>query len=187
MTASTDRNFIECVCSKTRKTWIAAIEPQGDLWIFVQHYSVEQIKEMERQAAQTQKREELLRRIAQLGSQEAGRLQPPPQVEMRPRLGAERITSLNLSPYGFSCLHCGNATPLFCLVCSGVSCIGPEDNAGRTICIRCNTTLTLLSSDDSSAKNTSEVDLRTHEATLEAFQRTLPKSGTMRLLRGKAE
>jgi hypothetical protein len=51
MNIESQRIFVDCVCSRTGKSWKAAMERMGSVWAFAKHYLPDEFEEIKRRAA----------------------------------------------------------------------------------------------------------------------------------------
>lgn len=184
MTNNTTRLFIECVCSRTGKSWMAALHKTASVWVFAKHYPMEEFEELQRQVKQSARelrRQQLLERLAGLGNGAMPELLPPESVELTVGLQRGELTSDDIREAGFECPYCLQTHYLICCACSEMSCMGDIDKANRTICVRCGT---LLQFGSGSGEKTSPVALKPTQAAVEGHERAFQRVERIKLIEG---
>ena len=183
MSDLSDRQFVDCTCSRTGKVWYAAIEKYGTHWRFVDHVLPDEYKALQHEARKEARKRELLQRLNALTQGNGPVLPPPPQVDIKPVFQDAEISGEALSTFGFECPYCGEADPLRCAVCNGISCMGEVDNNKRTVCVRCQRTLQFTDSPGSGSKVS--VPVKTQKSGLQAIENALPDISQQKLLPGQ--
>lgn len=187
MSDSPERHFVDCVCSRTGKTWYAVIEMFGSNWRFVDHYLPERYMAFQQEAKREARRQEILRRMNALSQGSGPVLPPPPQTEMKPVFQDADISAASISPFGFECPYCKEGIPLYCVVCHAYSCMGEVDSNRRTICVRCGITLQFSDSSNAGDSAYPPMPLKTQTPGLKASENALPNISQRKLLPGHEE
>lgn len=176
-----ERQFLECVCSRTGNVWHAAIEKHGDVWIFVDHYLPGRYKKLQHEAQREELRQKIIEQMSGLNDGSGSALPPPSQFEMKPIFQDSEVNINSISSYGFQCPYCNESDLLRCVVCSEISCMGEVDNARRTICVRCGSTLQFTDSPRTGNVGSTPTVVKAQKLGLKTGERAFPNNSQPKL------